>query len=88
MTGTSTQEVDQVKLTMDAQLGSWVPILDEHVCGSNIECPVQATSEWNLNYAFSVDNRLPDGELYTRWKLVGNSGNDAIICADIQLNVD
>lgn len=88
MAGTSAQEVDQVKLTTDTHLGQWVPILDERVWRSNIECPVQASSEWNLNYAFSADNRLPDGEFYTRWKRVGNSDDDEIICADIQLNVD
>jgi hypothetical protein len=87
MTGTSNQEVDQVNLSMDVLLGQWVPILDEAVCGTSIECPVQASSEWSMKYTYEVDNRLPDGETNTRWKLVGNSGSDEVACAYIQLEV-
>ena len=87
MTGTSYRDVERVELTVDAQLGQRVPILAENVCGSNIECPLQASSEWTMNYALYVDNRLHDGNALTRWKLIGNGEHDEIMCADIQLNV-
>jgi hypothetical protein len=87
MTGTSNQEVDQVNFRMDAQLGHWVPILDEAVCGTSIECPVRTSSKWTMNYALKVDNGFPDGETETRWKLVGNGGDAEIICAYVQLRI-
>lgn len=87
MNGTSNEEVDMVKLNMDAQLGGWSPILDETVCGTSLECPVRESGEWTMNYHFEVDNRLSDGDIETRWKLVGNSGADEIMCALIQVKI-
>lgn len=84
MTGTSDQEVDQVELKMDASLGQWVPIVDESVCGQGIQCPVLATSEWTMKYALLVDDKLPNGRTETRWRLVGNGGDDELACAYIQ----
>lgn len=87
MTGTSSQEVDQVTFGIEAQQGSWVPVVNEAVCGSGIECPVQKSSEWTFNYALEVDGRFADGNTLTRWKLSGNSDDEEIICAEVQLNI-
>ncbi|KAJ5648401.1 hypothetical protein N7490_004773 [Penicillium lividum] len=77
MAGTSQQEVDAVDLKMEAQLGQWVPIVNEGT-----------SREWTLDYVYTVDDRLPDGDdLLTRWKLVGNYGADEIACVEIQLNI-
>ena len=88
VTGTSNKEVDLVKLEMDAQLGLWVPILAENVCGTSLECPVRKSGEWTMDYHLEVDGRLPNGNIETRLKLVGNSDADEIMCALIQVKVD
>jgi hypothetical protein len=87
MTGTSDQEVDLVKFSMEAQSGSWVPILNDNVCGTGLECPVQATGEWTMKYSLEVDNAFPNGEIETKWKLVGNDGADELACALVILNI-
>ena len=44
---------------MAANLGGWIPIVNENVCGTSLPCPLTANSANTLDWSTGVDNALP-----------------------------